>query len=80
LESRFRAAPDNYAIGYELYRAQMQSGRIDDALMTARHFSARANAPAYFRYLEAQCWAEKQNWERAWNVWQAFHQGQSAAK
>src|SRR5437588_5571297 len=77
LESRFRAAPDNYAVGYELYRAQMQSGRIDDALDTARHFSERANSPAYFRYLEAQCWAEKQNWERAWNAWLVFH---SAAK
>jgi O-antigen ligase/tetratricopeptide (TPR) repeat protein len=80
LESRFRAAPDNYAIGYELYRAQMQSGRVDDALMTARHFSERANSPAYFRYLEAQCWAEKQNWERAWNAWLAFHAAQSGAK
>jgi Flp pilus assembly protein TadD len=80
LESRFRASPDNYAIGYELYRAQMQSGRIDDALMTARHFSERANSPAYFRYLEAQGWAEKQNWERAWTAWQAFHAAQSAAK
>lgn len=80
LESRFRAAPDNYGIGYELYRAQMQSGRVDDALMTARHFSERANSPAYFRYLEAQCWAEKQNWERAWTAWQAFHVAQSAAK
>ena len=77
LESRFRAAPDNYAVGYELYRAQMQSGRIDDALNTARHFSERANSPAYFRHLEAQLWAEKQNWERAWNAWLVFH---SAAK
>src|SRR5438132_679898 len=77
LESRFRSAPDNYAIGYELYRAQMQSGRVDDALNTARHFSERGNSPAYFRYLEAQCWAEKQNWERAWKAWLAFH---SAAK
>ncbi|HET9857530.1 MAG TPA: O-antigen ligase family protein [Chthoniobacterales bacterium] len=80
LESRFRGAPDNYGIGYELYRAQMQSGRVDDALNTARHFSERANSPAYFRYLEAQCWAEKQNWERAWNAWLAFHSAQSAAK
>lgn len=80
LESRFRAASDNYAIGYELYRAQMQSGRVDDALNTARHFSERGNSPAYFRYLEAQCWAEKQNWERAWTAWQAFHAAQSAAK
>src|SRR6266478_4595265 len=62
LEKRFQAAPDNYAIGYELYRAQMQNGRIDDALLTARHFSERPNSPAYFHFLEAQCWAEKQDW------------------
>jgi hypothetical protein len=71
LESRFRAAPDSSAIGYELYRAQMQNGRVDEALLTARHFSERPNSPPYFHFLEAQCWAEKQNWERAWNAWQA---------
>jgi O-antigen ligase len=76
LENRFAAAPNNYGIGYELYRAQMQSGRVDDALLTARHFSERPNSPAYFHFLEAQCWAEKQNWERAWNAWQAFHAAQ----
>src|SRR5438270_915595 len=79
LENRFAAAPNNYGIGYELYRAQMQSGRVDDALLTARHFSERPNSPAYFYFLEAQCWAKKQNWERAWNAWQAFHAAQVRA-
>ena len=79
LEKRFQAAPNNYAIGYELYRAQMQNGRIDDALLTARHFSERPNSPAYFHFLEAQCWAEKQNWERAWNAWQVFQATQAPA-
>jgi hypothetical protein len=79
LENRFAAAPNNYGIGYELYRAQMQNGRIDDALLTARHFSERPNSPAYFHFLEAQCWAENQNWERAWNAWQAFHAAQVPA-
>jgi hypothetical protein len=66
LEKRFAAAPNNYGIGYELYRAQLETGRVDDALLTARHFSERPNSPAYFHFLEAQCWARKQNWERAW--------------
>jgi O-antigen ligase len=79
LENRFTAAPNNYGVGYELYRAQMQNGRVDDALLTARHFSERPNSPAYFHFLEAQCWAEKQNWERAWNAWQAFHAAQVRA-
>jgi hypothetical protein len=72
LQKRLYSTPDNYGVGYALYRAQNQSGRTDDALLTVRHFSERANAPAYFHYLEAQCWAEKGNWERAWSAWQAF--------
>ena len=80
LEKRFHAAPDNYGIGYELYRAQMQNGRVDDALLIARHFSERPNSPAYFHFLEAQCWADKQNWERAWNAWQAFQAAQVRAR
>src|SRR4029453_947023 len=72
LEKRFAGAPDNYGIGYDLYRAQLQNGQIDNALLTVHHFTERTNSPAYFHFLEAQCWAEKQNWERAWNAWQAF--------
>jgi len=72
LQNRFASAPDNYALGYALYRAQIQRGRVDDALNTTRHFSERASAPAYFHLLEAECWAAKQNWERAWLAWQAF--------
>jgi O-Antigen ligase len=80
LESQFRASPDNYAIGYELYRAQKLAGRTDDALNTLRHFSERRNSPAYFKYLESQLWAEKQNYERAWKAWEAFHAAQTGAK
>ena len=72
LQQRYYANPDNYSAGYALYREQMQHGRIDDALVTARHFSERPNAPAYFRFLEAQCWAAKQNWERAWTAWLSY--------
>jgi O-antigen ligase len=79
LKKRFHAVPNNQRIGYELYRAQMQNSQIDDALLTARHFSERPNFPAYFHFLEAQCWAEKQNWERAWNAWQAFQAVQAPA-
>jgi len=72
LTKRYYAAPDNYAVGYALYREQMRGGHIDDALMTARHFSERAGSPAYFRVLEAEGWAAKENWERAWNAWLAY--------
>ena len=79
LENRLRAAPYNAGVGYELYRAQMQNGRVDDALLTVGRFSERPNAPPYFHFLEAQCWAEKQDWERAWNAWQAFQATQVRA-
>jgi len=69
LQNRYFTNPDNYATGYALYREQMQRGRVDDALLTARHFSERPNAPAYFHFLEARAWAGKQNWERAWKAW-----------
>ena len=72
LQKRYYATPDNYAVGYALYRAQKQRDLVDDALVTARHFSERPNSPVYFRFLEAECWAEKQNWERAWNAWLAY--------
>ena len=72
LQQRYVANPDNYSIGYALYREQIQRGRTDDALVTARHFSERPNSPAYFRFLESECWGKKGNWERAWNAWQAY--------
>jgi hypothetical protein len=74
LEKRFKAAPDNYLVGYALYQEQMQHGRVDDALFTVRHFSERSGSPAYFRYLEAKGWAAKQNWERAWKAWLAYRE------
>ncbi|MFZ3376442.1 MAG: O-antigen ligase family protein [Chthoniobacterales bacterium] len=79
LQKRFYTAPDNYAVGYALYREQVRRGRIDDSLLTARHFSEWPNAPAYFHFLEAQSWAEKQNWERAWNAWQKFQSAKTRA-
>jgi Flp pilus assembly protein TadD len=74
LQNRYYTNPDNYATGYALYRRQMERGRVDDALITARHFSERPKAPAYFHFLEARAWAEKKNWERAWNAWVAYAQ------
>jgi tetratricopeptide (TPR) repeat protein len=72
LQKRYYSNPDNYAAGYSLYREQMKKGRVDDALLTARHFTERPTAPAYFHVLEARAWAEKQNWERAWKAWLGY--------
>jgi len=72
LEQAFRARPDNYETGLQLYREQARLGRNDDALMTARHFTEHAGAPRYFYFLEAESWAAKGNWERAWEAWEKF--------
>jgi hypothetical protein len=79
LKKRFYAAPENPAAGYALYRRYKHLGQIDDALQTARHFTERRNSPVYFRYLEAESWAAKGNWERAWNAWQAFWSARTQA-
>jgi hypothetical protein len=73
LEQKVYANPGGVADGYALYRAQMTAGRTDDALTTARHFAERAGAPAYFHFLEAEAWAAKQNWERAWQSLERYH-------
>jgi O-antigen ligase len=72
LERKFFASANDYAAGYALFRAQMAAGKIDDALATARHLTAQSDAPAYFHFLEAEAWAAKANWERAWQAWQQY--------
>lgn len=72
LHQEIYASPRDYAAGYTLYRAQIDAGKIDDALATVRHFTDQPDAPAYFHYLQAEAWAAKQNWERAWQSWQNY--------
>ena len=72
LEQDLYSNPADFAVGYSLYRAQIAAGKTDDALATIRHFTARQGAPAYFHYLQAEAWAAKGDWERAWRSWQEF--------
>jgi hypothetical protein len=80
LQEQLYAHPDDYAVGNALFHAQMQDGKVDDALTTARHINDRSDAPAYFHYLEAEAWAEKQNWERAWQAFQEFLNAQGTRR
>jgi tetratricopeptide (TPR) repeat protein len=73
LRQALHANPDSYALGFQLYSAQMDKGQIDEALMTVRHFTDLPNCPAYFHFLEAQAWAEKKNWERAWKAFEKYN-------
>jgi O-antigen ligase len=70
------AQPDNYAVGFALYQQQKEQRNFDGALDTVRHFTAQKSSPAYFHFLEAECWAAKENWERAWAAWQSYDAAQ----
>ena len=64
--------PTNYEAGVALYLKQKEEKKVNDALVTAQRFAAQSGMPAYFHFLEAESWATKGDWERAWVAWQAF--------
>jgi hypothetical protein len=72
LRQALHANPDNYGTGFQLFRAQMDQGMVDEALMTVRHFTDLPACPRYFHFLEAEAWAAKQDWERAWRAREKF--------
>jgi len=72
LRQALHASPDNYGIGFQLYCEQMRAGKIDEALVTVRHFTEQLTCPRYFHFLEAEAWAAKEDWERAWKAWEKY--------
>jgi O-antigen ligase len=72
LQRKFVADPGNYATGFALCREQMRQNKMDGALETARHFTEKIASPAYFHFLEAECWAEKNRWKEAWEALDAY--------
>jgi tetratricopeptide (TPR) repeat protein len=72
LRTALHANPDNYGTGFQLFRAQMDQGMVDEALVTVRHFTDLPACPRYFHFLEAEAWAAKQDWERAWKAREKF--------
>jgi hypothetical protein len=75
LRQELHGSPDNYDLGFQLYREQMQQGLVDEALTTVRHFTELSGCPRYFHFLEAEAWAAKQDWERAWAARKKFETG-----
>jgi hypothetical protein len=72
LQKTIASDPANYAAGYALYRYFREQHRVDDALEVVRHFTALSRPPPYFYFLEAECWAERAAWDRAWSAYQKF--------
>jgi len=76
LRQALHANPDNYGLGFQLYHAQMEQGLLDEALLTVRHFTDLPGAPRYFHFLEAEAWAAKGDWGRAWKAREKFDAAQ----
>jgi tetratricopeptide (TPR) repeat protein len=72
LRQALHGNPDNYGLGFQLYHAQMDQSLVDEALVTVRHFTDLPGCPRYFHFLEAEAWAAKQDWERAWKAREKF--------
>jgi tetratricopeptide (TPR) repeat protein len=72
LQISFRVDPLNLNKGLVLCLAQIKNGQIDEALKTVRDLVALPGSPKYLFYLEAQLWAQKHDWEKAWLAWRQF--------
>ena len=73
LEQAFYEQTENLTAGMMLYLAQKKEGQVDQALSTLRALEKNKNCPSYVFYLEAQLWAQKEQWELAWTAWWNFH-------
>ncbi len=72
LQTAVFSDPEDYQAAFALYQRQRESGQHDDALNTLRRVNETRTTPPYFHFLEAEAWAEKGDWERAWKAWEAF--------
>ena len=63
---------DDFASGYALFRAQVQTEDNGAALETLASLTRHTNCPAYFHFLEANLRGSKQEWESAWKAWQRY--------
>ena len=72
LQRRFELTPTDVDAGLGLYFAQVKEGEIDPALATLQQLALLPGSPAYVSYLQAQLWARKGEWDKAWKALQQF--------
>ena len=75
LATRFQINRTDLDDGLALYFAQLKEGQIDAALVTLRELIALRGSPKYLWYLEAQLWAQKGEWQKAWRALSRFEFG-----
>ena len=72
LERGFHFHPDDFQKGLELYSALRKLRQTDEALATLRAVESIPGSPRYLPWLEAELWAEKREWARAWAAYERF--------
>lgn len=74
LERALLYNPEDVRIGIDLFQAQKNQGEIDLALHTLEKIVAHPHAPAYVRQEIAALYMAKEDYRRAWEVYQAAMQ------
>lgn len=72
LERAFHFHPSDFQAGLDFFSAQRAAGQTAEALATLAALGKLPQHPAYLAFIEAQLWAEKEDWEKAWNAWWRF--------
>ena len=68
LIDRFRASGDIGNDGIALVLSQRKTGELDLALSNLQSFSSAAKKPASVYFLESEIWAQKSEWQKAWEA------------
>jgi hypothetical protein len=72
LERAFHFRGDDFQLGLQLFAAQRSAGKIVEALATLQALQTAKTWPSYLAFLEAELWAERGDWEKAWIALRRF--------
>jgi len=68
LAKRFRISGNIENDGMAVILAQANAGELDNALATLKALSAMPDPPRSLNYVEAELWARKGEWQKAWQA------------
>jgi tetratricopeptide (TPR) repeat protein len=66
--------PEDVVRGMTLLEKQLRSQRTDEALETIHKLKNLNNSPSSIYFREAEIWAQKEEWEKAWNNWSEYRE------
>jgi hypothetical protein len=72
LERAYRLRGGDFQAGLQFFFAQRAAGMTGEALVTLKTLQEPKERPAYLAFMEAEIWAEKEEWEKAWDALRRF--------